>query len=550
MPRRESDVSLSLLGILVLLHITLVGLFIFVGQPSAWYTPYRTGEGVVAAVTTDFSWETLPARKFLDWHDCFPDRQCARLIVPLDHSDPSSTQEATIALIRKPSIFPPTSKSYRGPILFNPGGPGGSGVDMVQARGDQFSTIVGPQFDIVGFDPRGIGRSTPRASFFSTAIERELWNAADSLNFVTNSSGEGVARTWARAHLLGKLAERNDDGGLRYFNTDQTARDMLSIVRAHGKEKLLYWGFSYGTSLGAVFASLFPDKVERMILDGVVDSDEYFGNEWSNNLSDANKALSSFFTSCAHAGASTCPFWAPTPDAIRTNFTRITESVRARPIPVLIPQPSELGKSTATYGLLDYPILRQAIFRSIYVPYSLFPLLAKGFAELAEGNGTLLFQRFANGGDKPPFECSCDSEEKHRWDRVMDPSVAIFCNDNPQIPGDLEWAENYFERMVHASDWADVWAGSLIACQGWPKFPKTNFRGPFGGNTSHPILFIGNTADPVTPLWGARKMSKVFNGSAVLTQDSAGHCSLSAPSLCTAKHIRLYFATGYERYGH
>lgn len=81
------------------------------------------------------------------------------------------------------------------------------------------------------------------------------------------------------------------------------------------------------------------------------------------------------------------------------------------------------------------------------------------------GNGTLLFKRFGARGDKPPFECSCESEEKHRWDRVMDPSVAVTCNDNPEVPEDLEWAEAYFARMTRASDWADVWAGNLIACQ-------------------------------------------------------------------------------------
>ncbi|KAF8171855.1 hypothetical protein BJ912DRAFT_1082081 [Pholiota molesta] len=226
MPRRQATtLPLSLLGIFVLLHISLVGLFIVVAQPSAWSSRINRAQ----TPTAKFSWDALPPRKKLEWHDCFPNRQCARLIVPLDHSNRSG-REAVIALIRKPSLFPLTSESYNGPILFNPGGPGGSGVDMIQGPGgDLLSTIVGPQFDVVGFDPRGIGRSTPRASFFPTAIEREFWTAGES--FVANtSSSEGVARTWARAHLLGQLAARNDDGGLRYLNTEQTARDMLSIV--------------------------------------------------------------------------------------------------------------------------------------------------------------------------------------------------------------------------------------------------------------------------------------------------------------------------------
>lgn len=87
----------------------------------------------------------------------------------------------------------------------------------------------------------GIGRSTPLASFFRTPVERELFGAGTS---VANYSVEGVARTWARAHVLGRLAELNDDGELRYLDTEQTAHDMLSIVHAHGETKLQYWGFS------------------------------------------------------------------------------------------------------------------------------------------------------------------------------------------------------------------------------------------------------------------------------------------------------------------
>ena len=149
-----------------------------------------------------------------------------------------------------------SSDEYRGPILFNPGGPGGSGVDLIRRSGDVFSLVVGPQFDIVSFDPRGmcspvsntfsdppfptgIGQSTPRVTSFKTAAEQALWYTPE-----LHMAEDDVANIWARALVHGQLAEDRDNGYLRHINTDNTARDMLRIVEAHGKTKIQYWGFS------------------------------------------------------------------------------------------------------------------------------------------------------------------------------------------------------------------------------------------------------------------------------------------------------------------
>ena len=173
----------------------------------------------------------------------------------MNYSDPQGA-EAIIALIRKPSTLAKSSPEYRGPILFNPGGPGASGVELIRMVGDVMSVIVGPQFDVVGFDPRGmchhfsscifrptsfqgIGQSTPRATFFKSAAERAILYASD-----VHIAEDDVANQWARASILGRLAEDRDDGYLRHINTDQTARDMLRIVEAHGRTKIQYWGFS------------------------------------------------------------------------------------------------------------------------------------------------------------------------------------------------------------------------------------------------------------------------------------------------------------------
>ena len=174
----------------------------------------------------------------------------------MNYSEPGGEQY-NLALIRKPAVVPPESGFYRGPVLFNPGGPGGSGVDLISgARGEMFSAILGPQFDILSFDPRGmslnahhiapvlilflgISRSTPRATFFESDVAREIWTREGS-----SANMSDVPRIWARARVEAQLAGETDTGYLKHINTDNTARDMLRIVEAHGQSKIQYWGFS------------------------------------------------------------------------------------------------------------------------------------------------------------------------------------------------------------------------------------------------------------------------------------------------------------------
>ncbi|KAF8994596.1 TAP-like protein-domain-containing protein [Cyathus striatus] len=476
----------------------------------------------------EFNWDHLLPSHKLNWKDCYPGRQCTRLIAPLNYSEPEG-DIAVIALVRKPAETPPDSKDYRGPVLFNPGGPGGSGVGMIIERGDAFSAILGPQFDIVGFDPRGVSRSTPKVRFFETDAERSLWQGSD--REVVNTTAQLTER-WARAKIEGQLAkERDETGYLRHINTDHTARDMLHIVRAHGREKIQYWGFSYGTVLGATFASMFPDNVERLIIDGVVDSENYFATLWSNNLIDADKAYKSFFETCSNAGPDHCPFYAPTPKDVAQNLTKILNSIHKTPVPV---------RTETSYGLLDYERLRSTVFMSLYKPYASFPLLAQGLADFVAGNATTLYKI----GEQPSFQCSCGSSPRVVPYVDSDASIAIRCNDGEKVPGSLEHSVDHYNMMTKMSQWGEIWAIGRVFCSGWPDYPKTHFQGPFIGNTSHPVLLIGNTADPVTPLWAAKKMSRGFKDSVVLTQDSPGHCSLVAPSVCTQKYVREYFQDG------
>ncbi|KAJ7617120.1 TAP-like protein-domain-containing protein [Roridomyces roridus] len=485
-----------------------------------------------AALNSDeFSWHKIAPSDELVWHDCYSGHQCARLKVPLDYENPDGAS-AAIAMRRIHSVVPHDSPEYRGPILASPGGPGASGVDFIQQFGHKISVIVGPEFDIVGCDPRGISRSTPRASFFEDRAERNLFWSTSGNSITASSSDDALARMWAQSMLVGRLAGERDDGNLRFIHSDYTARDMLRIVEAHGREKIQYWGFSYGSVLGATFAAMFPDKVGRLVIDGVVDSENYYAAECSNNLMDTEKVWTAFLNGCVDAGPTKCPIYSPTAAEIQATVDDLYDSLRKRPIPV---------RTATSYGIVDYDLMRNTIFVSLYKPFALFPTLARALADLSAGNATGLYQI----SEAPQFKCSCDLDE-FSFENVNDGGLAVLCNDGKRISKSFEDAEKHYRNLLANSSWADVWMSACdrLACMAWPEFPKTNFHGPFVANTSFPLLMVGNTADPVTPLWAAKKMAQGFSGSVVLTQDSIGHCSLAAPSLCTQKHIRNYFRDG------
>ncbi|PFH44820.1 hypothetical protein AMATHDRAFT_78126 [Amanita thiersii Skay4041] len=515
------------------------------GNSSACDSPANTEESI---------WFKLHGSEDLVWTNCYQKlnntMQCARLLVPLNYSAPlSNTNNASIALLRIPSTYPPCHPSYRGPILFNPGGPGGSGVDLLLVLGDTLSQIVGQEFDVVGFDPRGVGRSLPRIDLFRDRVQRTLFVATEGLVDPERES-HVFGKYLARAGILGRLAKRTDGGGseyLKFMQTDHTARDMLRITEKHGKDKLQYWGFSYGSILGASFAAMFPDKVERLIIDGVADAEDYFSTSWSNDLLDSNKTMQWFFDSCYQAGPSNCPFYASSPQAISERLTKLYDKVKAQPIPIVDVSTFPLSQ----FGVVDYAQLRNVIFAALYSPYTDFPVLAKGLAELEQENTSTLWT--AINKRATPFRCSCGNDEDFKFESIGDDSSGIVCTDGKPIPGTLEDTQAHYTALRQMSEWADTWANIRIQCSSWPDFPRTFFRGPFEANTSHPLLLIGNTAVPfhyvlsgtlLTGPCSAKKMSKGFSGSVVLTQDTPGHTSLGGPSACTVKYVREYFLNG------
>ncbi|KAJ7218445.1 hypothetical protein GGX14DRAFT_560786 [Mycena pura] len=135
---------------------------------------------------------------------------------------------------------------------------------------------------------------------------------------------------------------------------------MLQITQAFGFEKLQYWGISYGSVLGATFATLFPDKVGRLIIDGVEDMDSYYTSNATNMMVDVNANLQAFFDGCHKAGPDVCPFYAPSPSAIAAKLDVLTSSVKEQPLLVVTPD---------SHGIVDFGFLRNAILDSLFAPY-------------------------------------------------------------------------------------------------------------------------------------------------------------------------------------
>ncbi|KZV89506.1 hypothetical protein EXIGLDRAFT_650153 [Exidia glandulosa HHB12029] len=515
----------------VLFYCVLAYWLYFLG--SIWVYLYQMGVDERASweihnLADAFDWNKLPPSETLEWVRCYEEPfQCARLMVPLNYAKPHM-QKAAVALIKYPAKYPVGHEKWRGPILFNPGGPGGSGVDTIHARGANMSKIIGDDFDMIGFDPRGIGRTRPKLAVLESESERMTWQL--QLPPPINVTVDALAKIYGYWQIMADLVVERQAHAAAHMSTAIVARDMLQITKAHGRDKLQYWGFSYGTVLGITFSAMFPDNVGRVIVDGVADTENYYSGAWDNNLLDTDKDLATVLESCA--ASSVCPLREKTGDLVGNRLDAILNNLKTEPIPV---------RNGSIYGLVDYSLAHSLIFRALYKPVTSFPPLFAALAEVEKGNGQPLYT--LSGITTSSWRCECSSGGGALPESVGETTAAIACGDADVVDHDLPQLKEHYANMARLSSFADVWHVHAH-CAAWKIRPVERFNGPFVGNTSFPMLFIGNTADPVTPLWAAKKMSKGFKDAVVLTQNSPGHCSTAATSLCTSKYIRAYFRNG------
>ncbi|KAG9774618.1 hypothetical protein KCU88_g5405, partial [Aureobasidium melanogenum] len=457
-------------------------------------------------------------------------------------------------------------------------------------------------FDIVGFDPRGVNNSTPILTCFPDNFARQTWDLQVQAEGLLGSSEGSLRTAWRRARAYTEgcssrhpgQSENTTSNYLEHVNTTPVAADMAQIIERHGewreregvkeaqeaafhgqhrdsrqsiiartkwqrgKEKFQYWGFSYGTLLGATFAAMYPEKVSRMVLDGVVDAEDYYNGPWLENLVDTDLILHKVWRYCSEAGPDRCQFWRPGgPQAIHAEYEKLLHDIWDDPLSV----PGDNRRRGPE--IVTWTDVKMVVKNALYQPVMLGPVMAELLQDITNGTGAL-FAEYKQSARKPscrsaqceidgPFSEECVSPD---WNE-LEATSAVLCTDAEGI-GSLTEDEfrSYWETLRgQSSAMGDYWAQTRLNCAGWKARAKWRFSGPFdmgdgmststgSAATAHPILFVSNTLDTVTPLRMAQKMSSRFPGSVLLQQDAEGHCSFTAPSLCTAKAIRRYFQTG------
>ncbi|KAM0436791.1 hypothetical protein ACHAPT_002502 [Fusarium lateritium] len=493
-----------------------------------------------------WSWNDLEPSQDLKWESCYTQFECARLDVPMDWLDPSDQKRVVVGVIK---LAAKSKDNPVSPVFVNPGGPGGSGVSFLKKAGPLLQKLVGDNHDIISFDPRGVGVSTPRVECWGSSQRRNLWTLQETP--VVDERPGLIYDAYARASAYSGACEAamEETGVNAHLGTASIARDMLEILDKTGHERLRYWGFSYGTILGGVFAGLFPERVERLVSDGNVDYHDWFNLDHSNFMSNADTIFDAFDKACHKTGPEACAFYAKTPKAVQQRRTNLLNRLRVSP--VLIPAWSH-PTGPDLPRLITYTDVQRLTQRCIYSPLLKFPQLAKVYAALEDGDGEPFYDMLmASGGGALESSKMCslgDTPSTSPLETAMelDAFPTIMCLDSAAVTETPEDFEAYLERLQDISRWAGAFNINFhLACVGRKTRPKWRFsERDIKSDTAHPILFIGNMADNVTPLQSAFNNSARFPSSVVLKQNSYGHCSLAAPSTCTVHHIHKYFQDG------
>ncbi|KAL9119270.1 MAG: hypothetical protein Q9187_004176 [Circinaria calcarea] len=433
----------------------------------------------------------------------------------------------------------------------------------------------GKYFDLISFDPRGVNNTTPGFSCFKSRLSREAWNIEKrATGFSIHDSEATFQRVWAEASAIGlscsglnatvpALRVNGNEHLGHYISTVSVVRDMVEIIERHGEwrertaekllsdnsnhenteriredtawrkgeEKLLFWGFSYGTFLGESFASMQPHRVGRMVLDGVVDPYLYIRWDYSRDLQDIDQITKSFTVSCYQAGPEKCAIYRDGgPPQIHTYLGEILEKIKDKPLATS----TEHGPLVVTHSDVV-----TAMFSGYYGPFSSFTHIAQVAHDLSHGNATSLAVSLGY--------VTCSSSSNSFELEPYSASLGVLCADGDDQQGLTQAAfrNQLSEIRRRSSRFGDKFALWELACLGYSIRPKWRFTGPFGAKTAHPILFVSQSFDPVTPLEYAFRASKLFPGSTVLETLGYGHCTMALPSLCTARHIRRYFQTGH-----
>ncbi len=456
----------------------------------------------------------------LDWTPCELNTayDCATAKVPLDYAKPRG-RTIELAVVKRKATGP---GRRIGTLFFNPGGPGGPGTVQMPPNYEFFPKQVRERFDIVSWDPRGIGNSTA-VNCFETPEQADEWNATHPAGFPV---GKQERKDWIASYReLGRLCNERDPELLRHVGTFDTALDLDQLRRAVGESKLNYFGISYGTILGATYANLFPSRVRAMTLDSNIAPDA-----WTNNASDdarlptflrmgsdrtAAATLNRFLRLCGAAPTDRCAFSAGNPEATRNKFDQLTSRLRERPV-----------------GTWTYARTVAESINHLYMVHPRWTDLAVLLQELWEGR--VPGPAPSPPADPVPYPIPYQGEEQ---------AAAVLCGDSPN-PRD----PRVYHRLEEASaarngDAGRFWTWAAEPCATWPAVAANRYTGPWNKPTA-PILVVGTVYDPSTPYSNAQAMAKELANARLLTNTGYGHTALLNPSSCINAHESRYFIDG------
>ncbi|PLB54183.1 proteinase [Aspergillus steynii IBT 23096] len=459
----------------------------------------------------------------IQWQQC-PDEkdsplQCANLTVPLDYSGELSNATVPLELFRVPA---PNNRS-NGSVLLNFGGPGANGRLSLFSYKEILQGITGGNHDLIAVVPRGTGNNTLRFSCYNTELERMT---SDLVYDLPNglSSDTAVGKLWVHSKFKADACYATQNKTGSFVSTASTARDFMSVVDALDEDGMLrYWGISYGTVLGSTLAAMYPDRIDKMVLDAVVNLHEYYQNKEREMFSDADNVFRGFCSGCVDS-PETCPLGRNTTAAeLEASIYSMIEKIKYNPYSVTVPV---LGPT-----IIDYTTVRTRIISDLYSPV-LWPSTASFLNGLLTGNGSAVAEYLASVSVRPS---GMEAEAQ----------FGVKCSDAfATMSSAEELAITIQTRQQSSRIGGDTADYVPMVCAHWKLAAKERYDGDFRVKTKTPVLFIGNTHDPVTPLVSARNVSSGFEGSVLLQHDGYGHGSLELASLCTAKATRAYFRNG------
>ena len=432
--------------------------------------------------------------------------QCGKLTVPVDYDKPDG-DTATIALIR----FPATGAKI-GSLVINPGGPGESGVGAAADLLDSLPPYVRKNFDLVGFDPRGVGSSTPAVRCNSDAE-----NDAERADPQVDYSPAGVADIEdTEKQYVARCVDKMGEEFLANVGTVNVARDLDRLRAALGDDKLTYLGYSYGTRIGAAYAEAFPDKVRAMILDGAVDPTADPIQSTIDQAEAFQEAFDDYAADCAEH--SDCPLGTDPDKAVDVYKSLVDPLVKK---PAHTDDPRGLGYSDAIVGTIT----------ALYSP-EIWRHLTDGLTELAAGHGdTLLMLSDAYMG----------RDEDGHYTNANDAQMAISCVDEPPVTDRtkvIEEDRRLREVAPFLSYGQFTGDAPLDTCAFWP-VPPTGAPHQLSAPGLPPILVVSTTGDPATPYEAGVDLAKELGG-ALLTFDGTQHTVVFEGETCVDKYAAAY----------